>query len=344
MPCSVCGQMGHYKPTCPTAASGSVGSKSKPKSKAQAARAKPMARAAAVHVRGPVRGVPVPRSGLVSVPKGLSERQQREWVSEVQNGVSDSISTNARAGMNANLRLSQSNKMEDDGAACTDLMPEPSSLAGRHAVGVASWGLGGIMQALAAYRRAKKPKLPAGTLNPLLERGGYVKAVRVLDDKWVSGATYDAGDGVASIADYAGPLLDDTLPLVGYSITIVKAGGNIPRTYFDRMRLFLKTVIGPAGGKGCVGQEAGKRKGHLHLQCAMEVRMSLDDKGHVRLKRILMEEVLPHVNGRRCMIKPFGSVRSVRGAWGGHVKDIPWGLIDVSRNLYTYGMAEWRGG
>ena len=67
------------------------------------------------------------------------------------------------------------------------------------------------------------------------------------------------------------PFGDQSIPFTQYSINVTLDGKNCPLSWFDSFKSFLINVVQPAGGRGSVAQEAGSKKGQIHLQSAIEV-------------------------------------------------------------------------
>ena len=304
--CGNCGQPGHYRTTCDQPpksgtkrkTSRSVGSKKKPKKSASGAAT-----------------APVNTNPLVAVPRGLSPAQQQLWTDQVNAGVASSVSRDVREMMQQHVQLSTDAGFEDGCADLATLMPAPVPRRRHPAVGGA---LASIRKLLMRWRARRRDKPPAGTLNTMVHRAGFVKAPRTLDKDWGSNATTnsDASAAADTVHAYAGKLMDKALPLVGFSVTVVKTKGNIPNSYFESARKFLDSVVGPAGGRGAVGQEAGKKRGHIHLQMCCEIRTANAAAGAKLLKKVLLDNVLYHVEGRRCQVKPFGPFQDMKTMTG----------------------------
>ena len=295
--CSGCGENGHYVTTCPAAASAGKGKKTKGKKGGKKGAAK----------KGSKRARDAPKSNpLVAVPVALTPAQKKQWIDEVENAMADTMPPNVTLAMKLHVAATGSADFEDEAAEEAAMLAAPVSQLRKRS------RYADIQAMLVQFRRTRPAKPPAGTLNPVVSRAGFVKAPRTLDDDWGSGATLNnKSDGFASAADYAGALMDMSLPLTGFSITVVKTGGNIPKTYFDSAVKFLDEVVLPAGGRGGVGQEAGTRRGHIHLQMTCELRTTLDGSTTKRLKKMICEDVLPHVQGRRVQVKPFGPFQDI---------------------------------
>lgn len=125
-------------------------------------------------------------------------------------------------------------------------------------------------------------------------------------------------------------------------------GGNIPASWFDSYVEFLKAVVGHSGGRGCVAQEAGSRRGRIHLQSAIEASVlglcfstffpwadltstcypisqvrtpGTADEGKAALKKVLEENVILRSPGRRMNIKPFSKFQNMLAMVGYCMKD-----------------------
>ena len=99
-------------------------------------------------------------------------------------------------------------------------------------------------------------------------------------------------------------------------------GKNIPKAWFDHFVQFLDKVIKPAGGRGCVGQEAGNKKGHIHLQITIEARTTADEAGRLYLKNFIEEYVIQRCVGRRLILKQFSAMQDVLTMTGPSLCDL----------------------
>ena len=305
--CSICSEYGHNKRTCPTVYAHQ--DRQKRTDRLRDATQQPQS-VQSVSTGIPLH-LPIPHNVVATGPDTVTT-----YVTRLSDAVAHNISPAFRTVVENHVgntatdeyediafNLHQHHTWDDDGVNDDIGVPQAT-----------------LLTRMIRHRQATRPT--THTYRPMATAPGFT--FRMTDAQWANGTTYD-DNTTTNASTVQDPdviaFSDRSKALRQFSVTAVVTGSNIPSTWFDAAQRFLHKYLRPGGGKCAVAQEAGKTRGRIHLQMALEARVHNGDSGVAYLKSFLANKVLPWVKGRRIMVKSLTATQNINTLVGYVMKD-----------------------